>query len=129
VDLQVPLDLAPVVPAGAAAPSPSVLPDPDGLPLTLSLPLVKVERLEDARVEFQENAGSWAVVLTLTAVDAQVFGDWTASHVGERLAVVADGKVIFAPQISAAITTGEVFISARYTQAEAGDLLNQLTGR
>ncbi len=129
VDLSVPLDLARVTPAGTTAPSTSVLPDPEGTQLTLEAPFLTITRLEQAKVQFQEYAGTWGVVLTMTDADAAVFGDWTTDHVGEQVAVVAGGSVIFAPQIQSPITGGEVVISARYTQDEANDLLDRLTGR
>jgi preprotein translocase subunit SecD len=130
VDLEVPLDLARVTPAGSTAPTPaSTLPDPDGIALPLESPFLTITRLEDARVEFEQTGGTWGVQLAMTDEDAQVFGEWTSAHIGEQVAVVADGEVVAAPQIQGAITGGEVTISAQYSQREADDLLTKLTGR
>jgi preprotein translocase subunit SecD len=129
VDLEVPLDLARVMPTGATAPTTSTLPDPDGIALPLEPPFLTITRLEDARVEFEQSGGSWGVQLAMTDEDAQVFGEWTSAHIGEQVAVVVDGEVVAAPQIQDAITGGEVTISAQYTQDEANDLLAELTGR
>lgn len=124
VELREPVALARVVPAGGT----SVLPDPEGERLALEEPFLTITRLAGARTEFQEYTGSWVVVLSLTGEDARAFGDWTAEHVGERLAVLVNGRVVFAPTIQSAIPGGEVVITARYSQRQATDLLAQLTG-
>lgn len=129
VDLQVPLDLSRVTPEGTVAPTTSVLPDPDGAQLNLEPPFLTVTRLEDAYIQFQEYDAAWGLMLRMTDADAEVFGDWTSKHIGEQVAVVANREVIFAPHIWDAITTGDVTISAQYSQQEADDLLAQLTGR
>jgi preprotein translocase subunit SecD len=125
VDLQEPVELARVLPAAGT----SVLPDPDGERLPLEEPFLTITQLADAQIQYQEYANSWVVVLRLTDTDARVFGDWTAAHVGERVAMVASGRVISAPEIQAAITGGEVVVSARYSEHEAADLLAQIAGR
>ena len=45
-----------------------------------------------------------------------------------RLAVVVNGRVVFAPTIQAAITTGAVVIQGLYTEHDARGLLAQLAG-
>lgn len=133
VDLRRPLELSGVVepaqPSAAPAPSGTQLPDPDGGVLTLDPPFLTVERLEAAKIQFQEYDGHWAVQLTLTEDDARTFGDWTGEHVGERAAVVSNERVIFAPTIQDAIPGGELVITGQYDQEEAGDLLALITGR
>jgi preprotein translocase subunit SecD len=112
----------------AGKPSVTVAPDPEGTRLALAAPFLTIARLENAAVQFQEYADTWVLVLTMTDEDAQTFGEWTGAHVGEQVAVVVNGRVVFAPTIEAAITEGEVVISAQYTQRQATDLLAQLTG-
>jgi hypothetical protein len=150
VDLPAPLELARVVEGAASAPpaspglspppgtppatataSPpgSQLPGPDGETLTLEPPFLTIDRLEGASVQFQDYDGNWAIQLELTDEDAQTFGDWTREHIGERAAVVADGEVIFAPSIQAAIEGGDIQITGQYDQDEAADLLERITGR
>jgi preprotein translocase subunit SecD len=129
VDLTVPLEFARVTPPGTTGPSASVLPDPDGTQMTLEPPFLTVTRLERAKVKFQEYAASWGLEISMTDEDAKVFGAWTTAHVGEQVAVVAAGKVIFAPQIQGAITKGAIEITGKYTQQQADDLLAKLTGR
>ena len=126
VDLRLPLELAPVVAAGG--PSVTVAPDPEGTRLALAAPFLTITRLEHASLQRAEYDDSWTIVLRLTEPDARSFGQWTSEHVGERLAVVVNERVVFAPQIQAAITTGEVVIAAQYTEHEAQDLLAQLAG-
>jgi len=125
IELQEPVELARVLPASGVI----VLPDPDGERLPLEEPFLTITELDGATIEFQEYASSWVVVLSLTDGDARVFGDWTAAHVGERVAMVTSGRVISAPEIQSAITGGEVVVSARYSEHEATDLLAQITGR
>ncbi|MGH3757067.1 SecDF P1 head subdomain-containing protein [Actinophytocola sp.] len=129
VDLRVPIDMSRVTPAGTTATTTSVVPDQQGVPLTLEPPFLTITRLENATVQFQEAGSTWGVLVRLTDEDADVFGDWTTEHIGEQVAMVADGEVISAPQISSAITGGEVVITGPYDQDEAGDLLDQITGR
>jgi preprotein translocase subunit SecD len=129
VDLRRPLELSQVVEPNPARPSGTQLPDPDGGVLTLDPPFLTVERLEAAKIQFQEYDGHWAVQLTLTEDDARTFGDWTSEHVGERAAVVSNERVIFAPTIQDAIPGGELVITGQYDQEEAGDLLALITGR
>lgn len=147
VDLSEPLELARVVETGASAPpglspspgsppatgtaspSGSQLPGPDGETLTLEAPFLTIDRLEGASVQFQEYDGHWAVQLELTDDDAWTFGEWTRAHLGERAAVVADGEVIFAPEIQSAIEGGDIQITGQYEQDEANDLLARITGR
>lgn len=135
VELRRPLELSrvvepnPAAPSATPSPSGTRLPDPDGGTLTLDPPFLIVERLEAAKIQFQEYDGHWAVQLTLTEDDARTFGDWTGAHVGERAAVVSNERVIFAPTIQDAIPGGELVISGQYDQDEAGDLLALITGR
>jgi preprotein translocase subunit SecD len=100
VDLPAPLELARVVePVAGTSPTGSQLPGPDG------------------------------EQLTLTEDDARTFGEWTGAHVGERAAMVANGEVIFAPEIQSAIEGGDIQITGQYGQDEANDLLARITGR
>jgi preprotein translocase subunit SecD len=126
VDLRLPLELAPVVVAGQ--PSATVAPDPEGTRLALAEPFLTITRLENASLSRAEYDNSWTIVLRLTEADARSFGQWTSEHIGERLAVVVNGRVVFAPEIQAAITTGDVVIASQYTEREARDLLAQLAG-
>lgn len=133
VDLAVPVELRPVLAAGATAPPDAeVLADPSGERLTLLEPMLTVRRLDKGEVSFDQTNGTWVLTLDLTEQDGKDFGDWTTDNVGERLAMVVDDEVLIAPQIQSGITGGEIVISPGqdgYTQDEARDLLDKITGK
>jgi preprotein translocase subunit SecD len=129
VDLAVPIELRPVLETESTDPTVLVLPTDDGERLTLTQPILTIRRLDHAEVELPETAGTWVLTLDLDDADGRTFGDWTADHIGERLAMVADEEVLMAPQIQDAIPGGEIQISAQYTRDEAQALLDKITGR
>jgi preprotein translocase subunit SecD len=126
VDLAVPIELRPVLETASTDPTVIVLPAEDGEQLTLAEPVMTIRRLDGAEVK-SEN-GTWVLDLDLDDADGKAFGDWTTAHTGERLAMVADDEVLMAPQIQSAITGGEIQIAGDYTQDEAQDLLEKITG-
>lgn len=81
--------------------------------------------LEDAFVS-SDQTGNYYVSFTLTDEGADIFGEYTSSHVGDFLAIVLDKKVISIPSISTAITQGRGQISGRFTYDEANNLAIQL---
>lgn len=144
VDLVLPIEMRPVVEPGASAsaepsatpsasasatPSQTQLPDPSGEQLTLAEPVMTIERLDRAEVTFDKVNSTWALSITLTDKDSAAFADWTADHIGERLAMVVDGEVVVAPTIQDAITGGVVQITGTYTQDDVTKLLDKITGR
>ena len=129
VDLAVPIELRPVLETESTDPAVIVLPTDDGERLSLAEPIFTIRRLNGAEVELEPTAGNWVLTLVLEDADGKAFGDWTADHVGERLAMVADEQVLMAPEIQSAIPGGEIQISAQYTQEEAKALLDKITGR
>lgn len=138
VDLAVPVELCPVlsmVPSGGANPppappssSPSVVQDAEGTEYELDAPFLTIERIENGGIELATGS-QWVLNLELTAEDGKTFGDWTTEHIGEQAAMVIEGEVLFAPSIQSAILDGKVQISGNYTQTEAQDLLDRITGR
>lgn len=127
VELAVPIELRPET--ASTDPAAIILSTEDGERITLAEPMLTIRRLDGAKVEFEQNAGTWVLNLDLDDADGKAFGDWTADHVGERLAMVADEEVLMAPQIQSAITGGEIQITAQYTRDEAEALLDKITGR
>jgi preprotein translocase subunit SecD len=134
VDLVVPIEMRPVVGQSAstsatpsASPSQTQLPDPTGELLTLSPPVMTIERLDRAAIVFDNSA--WALTIDLTDKDAATFASWTADHIGERLAMVIDDEVVVAPEIQGAITGGSMQISGDYTRDDIEKLLDKITGR
>ena len=129
VDLAVPIELRPVLETESTDPAVIVLPTDEGERLTLAEPILTIRRLDHAEVELEKSAGTWVLTIDLDDADGKTFGDWTADHIGERLAMVADEEVLMAPQIQDAIPGGEIQISAQYTRSEAEALLDKITGR
>ena len=70
--------------------------------------------------------GEPQVVFTLDAEGAQIFADYTSSHVGNFLAIVLDKEVISAPRVAGAITSGSGSISGDFTQESAANLATTL---
>lgn len=141
VELQVPIELRGVTqlvpsdapaPTSAVPPSGTVLPDPDNNQLALHPAFLTLRELDGGEIVFDEASGTWLINLMLTEDDGATFAQWTQNHVGEQVALIAEGEVIFAPQIAAPITGGEIQIAGGtdgYTKSEAGDFLNDITGR
>jgi preprotein translocase subunit SecD len=72
--------------------------------------------------------GQPIIEIKLTADGAKRFADVTGKNVGERLAIVIDGKLYEAPRINTAITGGEAQISGHFTKEEAKNLAARLNG-
>jgi len=68
----------------------------------------------------------YGVSMTFDGEGAKRFGDITAKHVGERLAILLDGEVQSAPSIRAAIYTGTAQITGNFTDKEARNLASVL---
>lgn len=129
VELAVPIELRPVLETESTDPTVIVLPTDDGERLTLDAPILTIRRLDKAEIVYEETALTWVLSLDLNDADGTTFGDWTADHIGERMAMVADEQVLMAPQIQDAIPGGEVQISAQYSKDEAQALLDKITGK
>lgn len=70
--------------------------------------------------------GGYEVAFELTDKGAQIFSDFTSSHVGRPLAIVLDKTLISAPTINTPITDGAGAISGNFTVDEANNLAVQL---
>ena len=68
----------------------------------------------------------YGVSLQFTQEGAQKFGELTSKHIGERFAIILDGKVQSAPVIRDAIWGGNAQITGRFTQQEAHNLASVL---
>ena len=80
------------------------------------------ENLIDAQPNFNNQSNEPAVSFTLDRLGAQKFGRATTDNVGQRLAIVLDGKIISAPTINEAITSGSGIITGNFSFQEATDL-------
>ncbi len=66
------------------------------------------------------------VRLTMQSSSAAAFSSYTAGHVGEQLAFVRDGIVVFAPKISQQINSDTLEISGDLTEQQADDVARLL---
>ncbi len=95
--------------------------DPERKFLLKAIPILTGEQIIDARVSFDQ--GNQPIInFKLNALGAKIFGDFTGKNVGNRLAVVLDGKVYSAPVINERIGGGSGQISGGFTVDEAGSV-------
>jgi protein-export membrane protein SecD len=80
--------------------------------------------LQAAAAEFNQD-GTWHIRFELTPEGGRIFGPFTASHIGQPMAIVLDGVVLSAPTIQAELPTGGV-ITGNFTEQEAKTLALQL---
>jgi len=101
----------------------------EGKPQTLRLLVKQRPDLTGDRVTsahpFYDVQG-YGVAMKLDSDGAKMFGDLTATHVGERLAIMLDGDVQSAPNIRQPIYGGEAVITGRFTDQEARNLASVL---
>jgi preprotein translocase subunit SecD len=60
-----------------------------------------------------------AIEIELTEEGATLFAEFTAAHIGDRVAVILDGNLVSAPRIMAAMLGGRARISGDFTLEEA----------
>lgn len=88
--------------------------------------------LKNARLEFSGTQGGVGFVNEpLVMVDfndegKELFASITGDHVGERLAIFLDGRLISEPRINEAIRGGTAVISGGFTPEEAKELVRNL---
>lgn len=80
------------------------------------------EHLIDAEVRFDSQYGEPYVSMKLDSEGSRIFANLTGKNVGERLAIIIDGKLHTAPVINERIAGGEASITGRYQLEEARDL-------
>jgi SecD/SecF fusion protein len=68
----------------------------------------------------------WGVLLEFDGAGTDLFGKLTAANVGNRFAIVLDGKVQSAPVIREAIYQGSASITGRFSETEARNLASVL---
>jgi len=89
--------------------------------LVKEIPILNGSQVIDAQVAFDQ--GNQPIInFTLNSSGARIFGDFTGKNVGNRLAVVLDGKVYSAPNIRERIGGGSGQISGGFTVVEAGNV-------
>ncbi len=115
-----------VTPSDAAAdrvpPGREALPDDSGFPIVIeSRALVSGEDLIRAEPSFDQ-MNQPVVTFQFNNRGARAFGRATQANIGQRFAVVLDGKVITAPVIRSAILGGSGQIEGGFTVESASDL-------
>jgi len=73
--------------------------------------LMTGRHLKDANVS-TDNMGQVVIAFELTEEGSQIFRDYTLKHVGDIVAIVLDKRVLSAPVIKEAITSGRGIISS-----------------
>jgi preprotein translocase subunit SecD len=89
--------------------------------LVKSIPILDGARLTNANVVFNEMQQP-VITFSLDSLGSEVFGNFTGKNVGNRLAIVLDGKVFSAPVINERIGGGSGQISGNFQLQEAQDL-------
>lgn len=89
--------------------------------LLKSIPILDGSMLIDARAAYDQN-NQPIINFSLNAQGAKIFGDFSGKNVGNRMAVVLDGKVYSAPVIRERIGGGSGQISGGFSVAEASDI-------
>ncbi len=82
--------------------------------------------LDHANVEFDPNAGTPYVALNFNSEGADLFGELTAAHIGEPIAIFLDGVPISIPTVQQAIYGGRAVITGDFTTQEARLLAQRL---
>lgn len=89
--------------------------------LLKSIPILDGSMITDARVAYDER-GQPVISFTLNSIGAKIFGDFSGSNVGKRMAVVLDNKVYSAPVIRERIGGGSGQISGSFSADEAKNI-------
>ena len=84
--------------------------------------IISGDNLIEAQPRLDSRTNEPIVSFTLDRTGSQKFGKATTENVGRRLAIVLDDKLISAPQIREAITTGSGVISGNFDFQSATDL-------
>jgi preprotein translocase subunit SecD len=119
-----------------ATPSPSAdstACGPDGVRYTLGKVELDGTHVSEVKPAGSEGSGGWIVGLTLDDEGSQKFSRLTSELTSKpapqnQLAIVVRGRVITAPTVMSAITGGKVEISSDFTQQEAEQLAEEITG-
>ena len=85
------------------------------------------DRLDQAALAFEPDTRRPIVTFAFDRQGALTFAEITAANIGQRFAVVLDGKVLTAPVIQSAIPGGQGQITGSFTPEEAQTLAVLLT--
>ncbi|MDF0528838.1 hypothetical protein P0W64_07805 [Tsukamurella sp. 8F] len=99
----------------------------DGKTLYALAPAMIATTPTAARPERDRTSGRWTVHVTLAPGAAEMVSRYTATHIGEFLALVHDGVVLRAPRI-ASQSGGEIVLAGGFTQQSATAVAQELRG-
>jgi preprotein translocase subunit SecD len=88
-------------------------------------PLLDATAIESAYVIYDVPKQPW-VGITFTEVGTKQFAEITRQHIGDRLAIVVEKKLLSAPIIRAEIPDGKADIAANFTEIEARSLAKRI---
>ncbi|HEY3938524.1 MAG TPA: protein translocase subunit SecD [Bryobacteraceae bacterium] len=92
-----------------------------GVYLVARVPVVHGSDIRDAHPQTGQMPNSWETAFVLSQDAAKRFSAFTGSHIGQRMAIVLDGKVLLAPSIKGQISDQGV-IEGEASQQDASDL-------
>jgi len=78
--------------------------------------------IKDAFVSRNPQTGAFNVSFELTPEGTVIFAEYTTAHIGERLGIVLDKRILAAPAISTPITEGRGYIEGAFTADDANSL-------
>ena len=109
------------------AATPTAAPSANGTqPPTVYHTIMTGKELVTISVSKASISGKYNINFTLTANGTKVFGDHTSANVGKILTIALDKRVISAPSINSAITSGSGQITGNFTVDTANALAAQL---
>lgn len=99
-----------------------------GVYVVARTPVVRGPDIRDARSQQGQMPGSWETNFVLSQDAAKRFATYTAANIGNRLAIVLDGKVLEAPSIKSQISDQGVIEGAPDQQGASDLALNLKAG-
>jgi preprotein translocase subunit SecD len=81
--------------------------------------------IDSAQASFDATGVGYVIDVTFDRTGAEIWGEYTSTHVGKRTAFVLDGEVVSAPEVRQAIY-GPTQVSGNFSQAEAQELAGVL---
>lgn len=99
-----------------------------GIYVVTRTPVVRGPDIKDAHPTQSMATNSWETSFVLSQEAAKRFSQYTGSHIGQRLAIVLDGKVISAPVVNGQISDNGVITNMGGQQASTDLALNLKAG-
>jgi len=112
--------------ATGSAPAATPAPAANGSQPTVYHTVMTGKELVTISVSKASISGKYVINFTLTNAGSKTFGDFTTANVGKILTIALDKRVISAPSINSAITSGSGQITGNFTVDTANTLAAQL---